>query len=163
MAAFDASQYLGDRDIALTAAELAEIDNKQFALFQVNLSKLLRGAAFFTIPLRLATDPNNNTVTGVALPALIPFKVIGVQIGAKTAAGSACTGIIEKDPLGGGAFATMMNAALDIFTDVGTMQQGVILDGAEDIAVGDELRLSITGTGAGAVTGANALLLCLRN
>jgi hypothetical protein len=162
MAAFDDSAWLGVRQVRLTDDDLDVLTNWSRGLGAVDVGNAWRYAGFFILPLFVFSTINDDTVEGLAYVAPVPFKVVGAHVGAEAAAGSAATGMIEVDRAGAGSWADLCEADVDIKSDVKTMQPLAITNGSEDIDAGDELRLSVTGTGAGAVVGSQAQLFCYR-
>lgn len=163
MAAFDASPWLGERTVRPTEAELQQIANRDTGLHGVGLDRFLRHLGLFVLPFSISTDPNNNTKNSLEFTAKFPFKVVGIHVGCESAAGSAATGDIQKNPTGSpDTFATMSTGAVDIKTAAGDFVDLPVLSGSEDIAYGDQLRFVVVGTGAGAVVGCRALLTCIR-
>jgi len=162
MATFDDSAWLGARQVRLTDAQLITLTEWSRGLGVVDTGNAWRFSGFFTLPLFIFSAVNAATVEGAAYVAEVPFKVVGAHVGVESAAGSAATGMIEVDAAGAGSWADLCEADVDVKTDVKTMQPMAITDGLEDIDAGDELRLSVTGTGAGAVVGSQALLFCYR-
>lgn len=162
MAAFDDSAWLGVREVRLTDAQLSTLTDWSRGIGNVDTGHAWRYAGFFILPLFVFSAVNDATVAGVAAVAPVPFKVVGAHAGVESAAGSAATAKLEVDRAGAGSWGDLVEAAVDVKTDAATMQPLEITDGAEDIDAGDEIRLSVTGTGAGAVVGAQAQLLCYR-
>lgn len=163
MAAFVNAAWIGDRTVRPTDAQLTTLSNWAAGLGAVDVGFFWRHVGYFVLPLTIHTDPNNNTKYSLALTTKIPFKVVSIDVGCESAAGSAATADIEKNPEGApDTWATMSTGAVDIKTGAGDYQNLPVLDGAEDVAEGDELRLAGVGTGAGAVVGTQALLHCFR-
>lgn len=163
MAAFDASAWLGARAVRPSTVELAELGRVGPAFFNINLENILRHLHYVAIPLGVASAVNAATVNGLAFPCPFPIKVVGFSVGCESAAGSAATAILAKAPAATPTtFATMLDAAQDIKTAAGYMQDAVILNGAENCAVDDNLRIQVTGTGAGAVVGTAGIVHAFR-
>lgn len=162
MATFNDGPWLGSRTVRPTDAQLTKIDNWDRGLGDIGISNLWRHAHYVVLHFSISATINNATVEGIAVPLRVPLKVVGGDVGCESAAGSAATGMFEVDPLGGGSFEDLCEADVDILTDVKTMKPVAITDGKEDRAATDEIRLSITGTGAGAVVGAIGTLHCFR-
>jgi hypothetical protein len=163
MTAFNAATWLGLRTVRPSDDALAQIDRYDTGLHRVALGTIIAGLGYFTLPLTCAATVNNATVEGLAQQAKIPFKVVGADVGVESAAGSACTANVMKAPAATPTvYATMLTAAVDVKTNAGIMQAAAILDGSEDVEVGDRLRLEVIGTGAGAVVGSSGLLHCFR-
>lgn len=163
MAAFDDSAWLGARKIRFAETSLQTItDYSRGTMGGVDLSFAFRNNGFFILPLSIAAAINDATVTGIAQVAAVPFKVVGAHIGCESAAGTSANGKIEVDRAADGTWADLVEADVDISSDAKTMQPAEITDGEEDVEAGQELRLSITGVGAGAVVGAIAHLFCFR-
>lgn len=154
MAAFDASAWLGARSVRPSETELAELGRVGPALLNVNLENMLRHMHYVPIQLGVHSTVNNATVQGLAVPMVVPVKVVGFSAGCESAAGSAATVDLHKSAAAAPtSFATMLEAPVDVQTDVGYAQPGEITDGEEDLAIGDFLRLEAIGTGPGAVVG----------
>ena len=163
MSAFDASAWLGDRNVRPTDAVIQQIRNYDAGLYRCGLDQIVQHGGYFVLPLAVNADANATTKTGVAHEARIPFKVVGAEVGAEVAAVSAGTAMIEKAPAATPTtFGDLLEADVDIKTAIGVMQAGEGTDGEEDIAVGDRLRMSVTGIGSGALTGSVAHLHCFR-
>jgi hypothetical protein len=157
-----ASQYIGNFLAGFTADQLQELQERAQALFPKSANALLQLARLghmFPIELDVRATVSSATVNGGAHLAQIPFKVVKIQAGCETSGGSACTVDLHKDT--GSGYATMLNADIDVHTTVGVGTAGDILNGAEDISVGDKLRLQVIATG-GAVVGTRATLWCVR-
>lgn len=164
MAAFDAAAFLGPRSVRPTDAQLLIVQRYDHAFGDAGIANAWRHMMYFTLAFTIGTAINANAKSSLELTARFPFKVIGAEVGVESAAGSACVADLEKNPSGGAdTFATMSTGAVDVKTAAGEFQNLPILDGAEDVAYGDQIRLTVTGTGAGAVVGANAILHCMRN
>ena len=162
MATFDASAFLGDRAIRATEAQLETIRNQDPGLYRAGLENLIRHLHYFTIDLSTATA-NSNTKKSVAYVARMPFKVVGVEHGCLSAASTTATSGLEKAPAATPTiFATMQSSLTDIKTAAPVAQAGAILDGAEDFAVGDVLRLSVVSGSAANVVGSNSIVHCFR-
>jgi hypothetical protein len=163
MAAFDNAAYIGSRLVAPTEAQLTQAENADPALYKINLGTLLRHINYFQLHLGIAAAINAATVVGMGHVAKIPYKVVAGSVGVESAAGSAATAKFEKSlaatPT---SFTDLVEAAVDVKTAAGTMQDVSITDGKEDFAVGDIVRMSCTGTGAGAVVGAVGTLHAFR-
>jgi hypothetical protein len=163
MAIFDATPWLGARTVRPTDAQLLTLQRYDHALGDAGIALAWRHMGYFMIPFTIGTAINDNAKSSLEYTARIPFMVVGAEVGVESAAGSACIADIEKNPAGGAdTFATMSTGAVDVKTGAAEFQNLPILDGAEEVAAGDQLRLTVTGTGAGAVVGANALLHCIR-
>lgn len=163
MTAFDASAWIGSRAVRPTTAQLDQIANYDAGLYQVGMDNLLRHLHYFTQELQVAAAVNNATVTGPAKIARVPFKCVAVDCVCESAAGSACTVTVEKalaaTPT---SYASMLEALVDVKTAAGIAQAGSVTSTKEDFAAGDRFRVSVVGTGAGAVVGAMALMHCFR-
>lgn len=163
MSVLDNSAKMGARTVQPTDAQLAKIRQYDPGLYDVGLSTLLAHLHYFVIPLVLAETPNNNAKNSVALPALIPYDIMAVQHGCKSAAGTAATGDIHKSTAAAPTtYATIQNAATDIKTDADLFVSAAILDGSESVEYGGRVKLIVTGTGSGDVVGAMAYLHCFR-
>lgn len=163
MSTLDASAYLGAHFVRPTDAELTNVSNFDPALYRCRMDNILRGLGYFVLQLTLAAAVNNATVNGLSQVARIPFKVVGIDVGVESAAGTACTGDVKKALAAAPtSFTSMLTAAVDTKTGAGTMQATAITSGTEDVEVGDLLRLTEIGTGAGAVVGSTATLHCFR-
>lgn len=163
MAVYDASQYLGDRNVRPNTTQLQAMEDADPGLYKCGMAALWRQVGYFQQHYTIHTDPNNNTKYSLAQTARVPFTVLAIDVGCESAAGSAATADIEKNPSGSpDTFATMSTGAVDIKTGAGDFVNLPVLAGAQDVRAGDELRLAVVGTGAGAVVGSQAVLHCLR-
>lgn len=163
MSVFDASAWVGSRTVRPTEAQLLQMGAYDPGLYKVGMDNLWRHVHYFTIPFTIGTAINANTKSSLELAARIPFKVVACDVGVESAAGSAATADLEKNPSGSpDTWATMSTGAVDVKTGAAEFQNLPILNGAEDIAVGDQLRLTVAATGAGAVVGANAIVHAFR-
>lgn len=163
MAAFNNGQWIGDRAIRPTDEQLLRLQRMDHAFGDVGVALFWRSAGYFPIHFTVHTDPGNTTKSSLEYKARFPFKVVHVQYGCESAAGSAATADLQKNPAGSpDTWATMTTGANDIKTAAGEFVEGEILDGSEDVAYGDQLRLTVVGTGAGAVVGAQAIAHCFR-
>lgn len=166
MTAYDGSALIGPRNVRPTAAQLATIADFDPGLFGggVGLDNLLRHLHYFQIPLRIETAINANTKSSIAMLTRVPFKIVAMEVGVESAAGTTCTGDVEKAPAATPTvFATMSTGAVDVETGAGIMQNLPVLSGHEDVAQGDRLRCTFVAAGAGAVVGACAVLHAFRN
>lgn len=163
MTAFDATQWVGSKTVRITDAQVAQMDRYDSGLGAIGVSALWRSAGMFMLPFTLAAAVNNATVVGLAQVARIPFKLVHLDVGCESAAGSTATLDLHKavaaTPT---SFATMLEAAVDVQTAAGTMQAASVTDTKEDIAVGDHLRIVGIGGGSGAVVGSSGLAICYR-
>ncbi len=163
MTAFDASSWIGTRNVRVTDAQLALLDQWDAGLGAIGVSTLWRHTGLFILPLTIQTAINANAKNSLEYTAPIPFKVVAIDVGCESAAGSAMVADIEKNPSGSpDTFATMTTGAVDIKTAAGDFVDLPVLDGAEDVAAGDQIRLVGTATGSGAVVGCTSLLVCYR-
>lgn len=161
MSTFDASAWIGNRTVRPTDAELTTLQNWARGLGDVPVAHFWRHSGFFEMDLSIAATVNAATVPSMIWTAKFPFKVVAAQVGVESAAGSAATLDVHVKP-SGGAFASIFTAAVDVKTGAGTAQDAAILDGSEDVAYGSQIKLVAIGTGAGAVVGSVAKLLCFR-
>lgn len=163
MAVFDPTRWIAlTRTVFPTDAQLAAIGNWDAGLGAIGMENLWRHSFMFLLPLGIATAINNNTKSSLEFTAPFPFKVVACKAGVESAAGTTCTADLEKNPSGSpDTFATMAGAT-DVKTAAGEFVDVPILDGAEDVDGGDQLRLTVVGGGAGAVVGAAAVLVCFR-
>lgn len=162
MAAFVSAPYIGNYTIGFSTAQLQELQERAQALFPKSanpLQSLAKLGLLFTLDLDVRAAVSSATVDGGAHLAQFPFKVVGIQAGCETSGGSAATVDLHKDT--GSGYATMLNADINIHATAGVGTAGDILAGAEDINVGDKLRLQVIATG-GAVVGTKATLWCIR-
>jgi hypothetical protein len=163
MAAFSNSAWIGSRTVRPTEAQLTTIAQRDTGLFGVNMDFFWRHAGYFTLQFFCFTQPNDNAKRSIEFTAPIPFKVVKIDVGVESAAGTACVADIEKNPTGSpDTYATMSTGAVDVKTIVNNFVDLPVLNGAEDVAAGDQLQLVVTGTGAGAVVGGQAILHCFR-
>ena len=163
MAAFVNSAWIGARTVRPTEAILAKIGTTDTGLYNCGMEQLWRNAGYFTLPLAIYTAIDNNAKRSAELTARIPFKVVAIDVAVESAAGSACVADVEKNPTGSpDTYATMSTGAVDVKTLALQFVDLPVLAGAEDVAAGDQLQLVVTGTGAGAVVGAQALLHAFR-
>lgn len=163
MAVFDNAAWIGPRAIRPTEDQLERIENYDPGLYGVGLSALLRHLHYFPIHLDISTAIDANTKRSLEYTARFPFLVAKMEVGVESAAGSACTADIEKNPTGApDTYATMSTGAVDVKTNAGNFLDLPVLDGAEEIAYGDQLQLVVAATGSGAVVGGKAILHCFR-
>lgn len=116
----------------------------------------LRPASFFVWSLYLFTQPNNDTKESMLVAAPFPLTIWAADVGCESAAGTAATLDIEVDGV------SILDAPEDIKTGAGTGQRVAPEDGDEDVDYDSTINLSVVGTGAGAVVGAQAHLYAQR-
>ena len=163
MTAFDNSSWIGARTIRPSAAQLAQIADYDTGLYKVGMDVFWRNAGYFPLQLSIATAIDATTKRSLELTARVPFKVVAIDVGVESAAGSACTADVEKNPSGSpDTYATMSTGAVDVLTLAGNFVNLPVLDGSEDVAAGDQLQLVVAATGSGAVVGSQAVLHCFR-
>ena len=163
MAAFDSSPWIGARTVRPTEAQLQTLLDYARGMGDVPVANFWRHAGYFTISLSRFTAVSNTTAFSVAYTAKIPFKVVAMQVGCESAAATSATGDVQKNPAGDpDTWATMSTGAVDIKTGAGDAQDLPVLDGSEDFAAGDEIRLAILSGSAADVIGGQALLHCFR-
>lgn len=164
MAAFSNGAWIGSRTIRPTAAQIAQVKDRDPAFYGISMDKILTHMGYFILPLRIAAAvADANTVSGLAVPALIPFKVVAIQVGVESAANTTALLDVQKSAAATPtSYATMSTGAVDVKTGAGTMQSLPVLDGAEDVEVGGRLKLVATGSGSGAVVGSFGILHAFR-
>ena len=163
MAAFNNAPWVGTRRVRPTDAQLLSMAATDTGLYKVGIDNFFRHGGYFVLPLVIYTAIDNNAKRSAELTARIPFKVIAIDVACESAAGSAAVADVEKNPTGSpDTYATMSTGAVDIKTLALQFVNLPVLSGAEDVEAGDQLQLVVTGTGSGAVVGAQALLHCLR-
>lgn len=163
MAAFDASAWIGARQIRPTEAQLTQIANYDPGLYKVGMDALWRHVHYFVLTLLVATSANATTKYSLEMTARVPFKVVAAEVGVESAGGSACTMDLEKNPSGDpDTYATMSTGAVAVKAAAGSFVNLPILEDSEDVAAGDQLRVAVVGTDAGDVVGAVAQLHCFR-
>lgn len=115
-------------------------------------------SSIFPVVFVLGADPNNNTVSSLPYKVPFPVKCWGVDFACASAAGSAATGDLQRDPTPqGGGFTSLFTAAKDIKTTAGAFTRYAPESGQELWAFGDEVKFVVIGTGAGAVVEARAV------
>jgi hypothetical protein len=164
MAAFNAAAWLGSREIRPTEDQLEQIANVDPAFYKVGMDALMRHMHYFVLPLnRFTAVVDASTGYSLAHTARVPFKVVAIDVGCESAGGTTGTADVEKNPSGSpDTWATMSTGAVNVKAAAGDRVDLPVLDGAEDIDAGDELRLNMTGTGTGSIVGGQALLHCFR-
>jgi hypothetical protein len=163
MSAFSAAAWIGSRLVRPTTAQLDQIGKYDAGLYQVGMDNLLRHLHYFVFRIGIGTTINANTVSSMAHLVRVPLKVVAMEVGCESAAGSACTGDVEKAAAATPtSFSTMSTGAVDVKTGAGVMQDLPVLSGHEDVEYGDRLRTTFAATGSGAVVGAQAVLHCFR-
>lgn len=163
MAAFNAAPWIGDRTIRPSDEVLDSIDKRDTGLYQCDMGKLWRNSGYFLLPMRIITTPNGNTKYSPEWTARFPFKVVAAEVACETSAGSGATVDLEKNPSGSpDTYATMSTGAVSVHSGAGDFQDLPILDGSEDVAYGDQLRIAGVGSGSGNVTGIVAFVHCFR-
>lgn len=163
MPAFNNVGWVGARRVRPTEAQLQQIAARDTGLYQVGMDVFWRAAGYFLLQFTVHTQANNNTKSSLALTARVPFKIVAVDVGCESAAGTAATADLEKNPSGTpDTFVTMSTGAVDIKTLAGDFVNLPVLAGSEDVEAGDELRLTVVGSSAGAVVGAQAIAHCFR-
>lgn len=156
-----ANAYTGNRNVALTAADLEEIGRKDPGLYNVGFEQKLRNAYYFTLPLFRLTATSTKTA-GPIDTAQFPFLIFGVEAACEASAGTA--GIVELERATAAAPTTWVlatSAAINVHATIGEYVAGTMLEAQKTIAFGDRLRIAVTGTG-GNVTNSSALLHCVR-
>jgi hypothetical protein len=161
MAVFDAGAYLGAHFVRPTEDQLTKIANYDSAFGAIGLATLWRGTGFFVLPLLSIGGPNNNTYQGAGYVARVPFKVVGVDCAYESTAGASLTLDLLKKP-SGGAYASMLEAPVNVFATAKVGVAGSVTNGKEDIEVGDSLQLQGVGGAGGAAIGCQALVYCYR-
>lgn len=162
MSAFDNAAWIGTRAVRPTDAQLAQIAQRDTGLYQVNMDYFWRHAGYFQQQLSIAATISSTTVEGISTIARVPFKVVAVDLGVETSAGSAATGMVEKalaaTPT---TWTDLLEADVDVHTGLKVMQAGSVTSGKEDFAAGDRFRASFTATG-GAIVGNRIVMHCFR-
>jgi len=156
-----ANQYTGNRNVALTSADLEEIGRKDPGLYNVGFEQKLRNAYFFTLPLFRLTAAGTKAAGGV-VTADFPFLIFRVEACCEASAGTA--GIVELERALAATPSTwvlMTSAAINVHATIGEYVAGTMLEAQKTVAFGDKLRIAVTGTG-GNVTNSSALLHCVR-
>lgn len=163
MAVFDSNPWLGNRRVRPSDEDLLTLARYDRAFGDVNVSLFWRYIGYFCIQLRVgAAIAAAGTFNSLELTARFPFKVVGIEAGCESSSTTTTTADIQKNPTGSpDTFATMAGA-VDVKTGAGEYQNVPVLDGAEDVEVGDQIRLQVVAVGAGAVVGSAALLHCFR-
>ncbi len=159
--------YMGDANFAFTEAELATIAEKDPSFYNALRANALRNAFYFPIPLQLQTAVGNTTSTGIQVVIRFPCRVFYAEVGCEAAAGGSATAKVEvalaATPT---SFTTLTTGGTSGNVDIKTaapILQGSRVDAAKSyLAVGDIVRLSITGASGGNVTGGFGILHAVR-
>tara|TARA_R110000824_G_scaffold54028_2_gene149067 strand:- start:21128 stop:21616 length:489 start_codon:yes stop_codon:yes gene_type:complete len=161
MAVYSAAAFIGDRTVRPTDAQLDILADYERGLGDPGVARLWRHQGYFTQYMAIATTVNGGALTSLNSPARIPYKVVAVDLGCESAASTGVANI-EREPAAGGGYVSMQEATVDIAAVAGAYAQSAdITDGQEDVAFGDNVRLTVT-AGAGDLVGAQALLHCFR-
>jgi hypothetical protein len=159
MAAIENASFFGQFTRALNQDQLDTLRAYTKGLGYVPLDTVLQNPpSVFPLVMSLGSDPNNGTVSCMPYKVPFPVKCWGVDLGCLSAAGSAATGNILRDPLGGGSPVTIFTAAKDIKTAAGDFTRYAPLSGSELWDYSDEIIFTVIGTGSGAVVEARAVL-----
>jgi hypothetical protein len=164
MSAYPTGQFMGNKTLWFTDAQLQELADKDPAFYNLGLTSKFIAANYFTLTLPIYTAIGNVTGYSMALVAPFPFLAWRAEVGCEAAAGSTAVGFLQKalaaDPA---SFSTLTeNATTDIKAAAGTLQ-AVGMDLAKaSIAYGDVVRYAITGSTGGNVTGGLAIVHCAR-
>lgn len=165
MPAFDNAQWIGARTVRPSDAQFAQIRQRDPAFYGVGLDNFLRHLGYFQQVLPLGVAIAGAAITnGMGVPQVIPCKIVAAQVGCETSASAtSTTGNVHKAPAATPTvYATMSTGPVDIKTGAGTLQTLPVLDGAENVAAGDRLRLQVVSVGAGAVVGSFGVVHCFR-
>ncbi len=164
MSNYNNAQDIGNHNVRPSADVLATMERYDSGMGKVGHARMHdQPASFICIPLFPTAVANANAKE--SLPVLLPFglKILAIDLGCLSAAGSAAVADIHAGVVGG-AFATILDAPEDIKTGAGAFSRITPLTTAVEqaYAAGKAVKLIVTGTGAGDVLGAAAYLWCQR-
>jgi len=152
MAEFDNVSHIGDWSLALTDAELTQLENFTHYAGLGVIQRVSRKPASYVSP-RLVIDaqvPSGGSANGTELIAPWPFRLDAIDLCAETIGGSASAATLDVqvarwDGSSYGSYASILDAAEDVVAG-GTIRVAPE-DGEEQINYLDKLRLVGAATG----------------
>lgn len=155
-------KLLGDTPNADPGGVLFRAKNISTGLQAIALDQHIEiPASTFVLNFQPTSAPNASAVDSPAFIAPFPFQIGEVQASCVTAAGTAATADLQVGASVAAA-ASVLAAAIDIKTNLVTPQVTTPDKDKDLVEAGEFVQAVFTGTGAGALAGANLWAVCKR-